>query len=198
MTDRSVNHNDWDGENLAAVIPETAQLDEQQREILSGMLRRDLLLEREAEFAALNIFRIEDIEDLKSLIQSLPFTPQEEILNRVAELKLSPEEAELEAAHWVFHHQAAEGDLLVNERLVHFKLVRIMDFGYLLIGRQDCQESVPGFNAAFGKIYDIFSGSALHIDGEKWSGWAWFLDPDPAEVQQAKAQWEEIWKGMSG
>ena len=185
------------GENLDAVMPKVAQLDKPQREILSGLVRRTLLLEQEAESSALNVFRIEDIEDLKSLIQSLPFIPQEEILNRVAELKLGPEEAELEAAHWVFHHQAAEGDLLVNERLMHFKLVRIMDFGYLLIGRKDCQEIVPGFNAAFGKSCDIFSGSALHIDGEKWSGWAWFLDSDPAEVQRAKAHWKEIWKEMS-
>ncbi|MCK5219518.1 hypothetical protein KAR10_08350, partial [bacterium] len=59
------------GENLDAVMPEVAQLDKPQREILSGLVRRTLLLEQEAESSALNVFRIEDIEDLKSLIQSL-------------------------------------------------------------------------------------------------------------------------------
>jgi hypothetical protein len=197
MTNRGANHGDQTGKNLAAVMPEVAQLGKQQREILSGLVRRTLLLERKAESSALNVFRMEDIEGLKALIKSLPFTPKEEIPGRVAELKLSPEEAELEAAYWVFHHQTAEGDLLVKERLMHFKLVRIMDFGYLLIGQKACPEIVHGFNAAFGNPYDIFSGSALHIDGDKWSGWAWFLDPDPADARRAKAQWEEIWKEMS-
>ncbi len=180
-------------EILEKIMPQSKEVERELRPDLYGLVRRTIIKEREMASEATAIFRLDQPEMLRQLIENLPFYTQEEITRAIADLKLSPEDEELEASHWVFNHQAARGEVMDRDDLIRFKLVRLFEYAYLLICDENHAAVAQAFNRAFGRPFDAFSQNALHDEGHHWSVWAWFMHPDDTVNQRDKEKFNELW-----
>jgi len=190
------NEDDKLWETLFSLVPESGKLPKNQRKAFMGLMRQHLVHEQEDEAAALNVFRLDDPAPLKALVDALPVFTYEEVVDRVKELNLSREESETEVAHWAMRHQSAKGQFLIGERLVPFRIVRLQEHAYLLISLEIRDEISKVFSEIFGREPGAFSGKALYVEDQTWTGWAWFIDPDRREADAAAAKLRETWKGM--
>jgi hypothetical protein len=180
--------------NLQAVMPDAGKVSEKQRDKLYGLVRQSLLWEKVDEAEALQVYRPDSTQELTSLIHSLNVSTEDEITAAVEELQLTQEEKELEYAHWAFRRQSTKAEMLVQDKLFMFKLVRMNQYQYLLL----CQESnaaiADSFTHAFNQAPDVFSEKALVFEEKKWAGWMWILDPDKERARHIKEEISELWK----
>lgn len=182
---------------LSHIMPDANELEKSKRKDLYGLVRRTIIKEREIEDEAIRVYRVDDFDSLKAMIQSLPFTSDDDIVDQVKELHLTQEEAELETSYWAFNHQSVRGDLISGDELIPFKLVRLYEYTYLLLSPDNNPEIAGAFAEGFGEDCGAFSGNALNVENEKWCGWAWFVDPDPVKRRDQARQLKEIWEGMN-
>lgn len=195
MNQKPVPDDEW--EAILDLVPSAKKLDQDERRMFKGILRRELILEREAEAEALNVFRADDTAGLTRLIDSLPVNTPEEIELSVDELQLPQDEAEMEEANWAVRHQSIRGDLLVSEQIVPFRLIRLNRYTYLLMTpRGEAKNVLSGFCLAFGRDPDVTSKRALRDEEHRWSSWAWFLDPDRDSARRDAEQLRQLWEGM--
>lgn len=182
---------------LKKIMPEAGQLEKKLIPELYGLVRQTIIKEQEQQAEAVNVYSLEDTQLLQQQLERLPYDSPATINQKVSELKLSPEEAEAEVAHWAFNHQALKGELLIKDELLPFKLVRLFEYVYVLICAQKNTLVIELFNQAFGREYGVFSDRALFIDQDHWRGWAWFTNPDELGNQEAITSLSEIWEGMN-
>ncbi|MCK5241146.1 hypothetical protein KAR34_01725 [bacterium] len=179
---------------LQAVMPNAKNISGKQCSKLYGLVRRSLLWEKQEETEATQVYRPESTNELQFLIQSLNLATEEEIKAAVEELQLSPEEKELEYVHWAFRRQSANGEILIQDALIAFKLVRMNQYQYLLLCRENNADVADSFTRAFNHTPDIFSEHALMIEDKSCAGWMWILDPDKERANQMKEEISALWK----
>lgn len=179
---------------LLELVPQARKLSQEQRLKMTGLMRQSLLLQEKDKKEAQNVYRSKDAPTLRALVESLPFADREEITRSVEELQLDPEEREMEIANWAFRRQSAEGELLVREQLVPFKLVRLHRDFFLLLCRTVAEDITLGFSAVFGKSPDAFSGQTLQTGEQSWTGWVWVRGGEANEDREALAQIRSLWK----
>lgn len=184
----------WDA--LSALIPDAKKLKPAERKALGGWMRRSIWMELEEEQEAACILAAGDIAGLTALIASLPLHAPEEKNAFAAELNLSAEETQLEAANWPYRHQAAKGQLLVGPELVAFTLIRLGRHAYLLLARQENQALLESFSRAFGRAPDVRSARVFRLPDQAWFAWAWFVDPDPGQACLEAGRLRELWKDL--
>jgi len=179
---------------LQAVMPEAKKISESQREKLYGLVRRSLLWEKHEETEATQVYRTEHIAELRALMKSLTVSTEEEINQAIDELQLSREERELEYAHWAFRRQSVSGELLIQDELIAFKLVRLYHDQYLLM----CSRALPSIVECFTRVFErepeIFSEKALSVENQSWVGWFWILDQDQEKTKKLREKIQALWK----
>ncbi|MBN1596315.1 hypothetical protein JW933_10355 [candidate division FCPU426 bacterium] len=181
-------------QTLLKVMPQASGLDKALRDQLYGLVRRSLLLEHQEAQESARIFHPDDVQALRTMQESLPVASEQEILQTIGELQLSPEEGELEFAHWAFRRQSASGELLLGEQLVKFKLVRLHDWQYLLLCEQYLEAVVRCFERVFKRPADCFLPQPLRVGPLAWSAWMWITDSDPDRARIMRADILSRWQ----
>jgi hypothetical protein len=180
--------------SLSELIPGVENLQSEEFKTLAGLMRRQVLLEHQEERTAQNILEVGDWQALKKLAFDLPFNNLKEISTLIDELALEPEESENETLNWAFRHQSLGGDLLADEVLIPFKLIRLKEHAYILLCQEYSQKIFVSFSKVFGKEPTVTTLNAIKVSGCPWVGFAWFLDPDiqaaQAEADNLRAIWE--------
>ena len=104
------------------------------------------------------------------------------------------EERTAQNLNWAFRHQSLGGDLLADEVLIPFKLIRLKEHAYILLCQEYSQKIFVSFSKVFGKEPTVTTLNAIKVSGCPWVGFAWFLDPDiqaaQAEADNLRAIWE--------
>lgn len=181
---------------LTGVMPDAKGISETCRKDLYGLVRRTIIKEHELEAEAINVYRLDDDKALSMLVDSLPCVNEETVHERIDELRLPPEDAEIELSHWAFNYQSVKGELLVNDLMIKFRLVRLQEYVYLLLCRDDHPEIAGAFAKAFDRDCGAFSRKALHVENKHWCGWAWFTHPDESVNRDSANQIREVWESM--
>lgn len=180
-------------ETFTHLIPEAIHLDPRGRRRLAGYVRRRLVSAHDENRDSQNLVRVDDIATLSELVRSLPRATPEEIAAALKEWGVVGEEAMLETASWPYRHQSVHGDLLLDEQLVHFRLIRLEEYVYVLLCLVGDDRIAEGFSRAFGRAAAVHSRKAVRTDDRVWIGWAWFLDPDPVEAEAAAERLRTMW-----
>jgi hypothetical protein len=182
MSNYNKNQEDPAWQALKVVLPRGERVAQKQRKKLYGIMRRCLLREKQEELEAIQVFRLEDIQALRGLRDHLDIAGEQERRQAVGELQLSQEEKETEFVHWAFRRQSVNGDLLVSERLINFKMVRLDEYQYLLLCSEAGEEISRCFQNVFEKEPDLFSGNAITIESQSWATWIWIMHPNKEEA----------------
>jgi hypothetical protein len=180
--------------SLAEVMPLAREISPEDCNPFFAYIRQWLLWSAEEQSQATNIYRPNDRQTLRQLVDALPWNTEEEILMQLDDLGLPALERDLEAANWAFRHQSVTGEFLVGEELVPFRLVRFQPTLYLLLAAGGRPEIVAEFNEVFSREPAAFSGTALRAEGETWVGWVWQRGGEAISPQAALQQIREIWK----
>lgn len=179
---------------LAGLVPEVKALTPEEQAVFAGRMHH-ALLEQQAESAvSTSVFALSDEGALRGMIGSLPFVSLPERQAHIAEWRLDPETEADENAHWAFRHQAVHGELLDENRLIPFKLIRMQEFTYLLLASLADEKISRQFSLAFGKAPSLHSERILSVEGMTWHGWAWFMHPDADAAVLAASQWRALWQ----
>lgn len=188
-------------ETFTHLVPAAKTLDPAGRRLLAGYVRRRLVSAHDENRNSQNLVRLDDTAALSELVRSLPRSTPEEIATALKEWGIVGEEAVLETAGWPYRHQSVQGDLLLDERLVHFRLIRLEEYVYVLLCLVGDDRIAEGFGRAFGRAPAVHSREAVRTDDRVWIAWAWFLDPDPSEAEAAaerlRLMWGELERGVS-